>query len=178
MEHPAAISLRAIEPSDIDRLYLWENDPEMLGCGISSAPYSRHQLWEYVNSYDADPLRCGQLRLMITADGEAVGSIDLYDIDTRNSRASVGIMICPAQRRKGIATEAISLIASYVRDTLHLHQLTATVSADNAPSIRLFTRAGFTHTATLRQWIQKKTGIFADARIFQMSVRDISPAVQ
>ena len=178
MEHSACISLRAIEPSDIDRLYLWENDPEMLGCGISSAPYSRHQLWEYVNNYDADPLHCGQLRLMITADGEAVGSIDLYDIDTRNSRASVGIMISAAHRQKGFAAKALSLIIAYVRDTLHLHQLTATVSADNNPSIRLFTRAGFSHTATLRQWIQKKTGIFVDACIFQLTLKDITPTAQ
>ncbi len=178
MGHSAGIRLRAIEPSDIDRMYLWENDPELLGCGISSAPYSRHQLWEYVNNYDADPLHCGQLRLMITTGGEAVGSIDLYDIDTRNSRVSVGIMICSAQRRKGIATEALSQIVSYVRNTLNLHQITATVSADNAPSIKLFTRVGFIHTATLRQWIQRKTGTFVDARVFQMSLQDIIPAAQ
>ena len=61
----STLRLRALEPGDVDTLYLWENSPDMWEYGFFIAPYSRHQLWEYVRDYDADPLRSGQLRLMI-----------------------------------------------------------------------------------------------------------------
>lgn len=44
------ISLRALEPIDVDTLYRWENDPAVWGVGLTLAPYSRKQLWDYVNN--------------------------------------------------------------------------------------------------------------------------------
>ena len=53
------ISLRALEPVDVDTLYRWENDPAVWGVGLTIAPYSRKQLWDYVNNYDAGDRRDG-----------------------------------------------------------------------------------------------------------------------
>lgn len=65
------ISLRAPEQSDVDRLFLWENDPALFESLPYAAPVSRMQVWEYINSYNADPFATRELRLMITdkADG-------------------------------------------------------------------------------------------------------------
>lgn len=59
------VRLRALEPEDVDRLYIWENDRDMWPFGGTSAPLSRHQLWEYATNYDANPFAAGQLRLII-----------------------------------------------------------------------------------------------------------------
>ena len=67
-------TLRALEPTDVDCLYLWENNPEMWRFGFSPAPLSRHQIWEYISTYDSNPLSAGQLRLMIDCDGTAAGA--------------------------------------------------------------------------------------------------------
>lgn len=70
------VHLRALEPSDVDRLYIWENNPDMWRYGFSPAPLSRHQIWEYVEKYDANPLAQGQLRLMIDTGNDTVGTLD------------------------------------------------------------------------------------------------------
>ena len=59
------VRLRALEPEDVYRMYIWENDPGMWPFGGTRAPLSRHQLWEYATNYDANPFAAGQLRLII-----------------------------------------------------------------------------------------------------------------
>jgi len=168
--HLPIISLRALEPSDIDCLYIWENDPEMWHYGASSAPYSRHQLWEYINNYTADPIRDGQLRLMITHDTAPIGTIDLYNLDPRNRNAYVGIMIAKDFRRQGFALAALTHICEYCKNTLALHQLAAIVSADNTPSCSLFSKAGFIKQGSLTNWIRCSNGSYSNAQLMQISL--------
>lgn len=162
------VRLRALEPSDVDRLYIWENTPEMWRYGFSPAPLSRHQLWEYVTQYDANPLAQRQLRLMIDAGEETVGTLDLYDLDARNGHTFIGIMIAPQYRRQGYATKAIAMAAGYCRDNLGLRQIAATVADDNHASSALFEKCGFRHTATLPQWVARSKNTYTDARIFTL----------
>lgn len=144
------IKLRALEPDDTDCIYTWENLGDNWQYGYSPAPLSRHQIWEYIQNYDANPVTAGQLRLMITdAGGNRVGAADLYDIDIMNRRAAVGIMIAPDCRRRGYGTAALDRLAEYCRNVLGLHSLWAEVTADNTASQALFARAGYSHAATL-----------------------------
>lgn len=164
------IILRAPEPSDVDALYLWENDRSLWLHGRTRAPLSRHQLWQYVDSYSADPLSEGQVRFMIAEaeSGETIGTIDLSDIDTKNRRAEVGIFIIPRQRRSGFASRALRLIADYCRFELGLHQLWATASASNIASRKLFETAGFVVTGRLRSWIRVTSTSYSDAYLMQL----------
>lgn len=164
------ISLRAPEPSDVDALYLWENDRTLWPDGRTRAPLSRHQLWQYIDSYSADPLAEGQARFMIVDEetGESVGTVDLFDIDTVNRRAAVGIFVAPQQRRRGIALRAVKLIAGYCRVELGLRQLWATMAASNTASRSLFKAAGFAVAGRLRSWVRVSPSSYSDAYIMQL----------
>ena len=72
------IRLRAPEPSDLDRMYIWENDPALWPFGSAMAPFSRKQLSDYIESYDGDIFASRQLRLVIerVADSEPVCSFN------------------------------------------------------------------------------------------------------
>ena len=164
------VHLRALEPSDVDRLYIWENNPDMWRYGFSPAPLSRHQIWDYVEKYDANPLAQGQLRLMIDTGNDTVGTLDLYDIDARNGHAFIGIMIAPPYRKLGYASDALQMAAEYCRNNLRLHQIAATIAADNNASHALFKKCGFTHTATLPQWIARPKNLHIDAHIFTLAL--------
>ena len=74
-----------------------------LSNGILTAPVSRQQMWNYINSYSADIFATGELRLVIVdnASGNAVGAIDLCDFSARDRRAFVGIAIDSSCRRQG-----------------------------------------------------------------------------
>lgn len=177
------VSLRAVEPSDTDCLYIWENTPGIWPFGSTKAPLSRHQIWEYASNYDADPFSAGQLRLIIEVGGDIgdgtgctsartptpCGTVDLYDIDPVNSRAMVGIMVVPPYRHKGIAAEALRLVGEYCRLTLGLGILASEVPADNLPSAQLFTRAGYTLAATRPGWYRRGRSR-VDALLFQKEI--------
>ena len=162
------VRLRALEPTDVDLLYRWENDPGVWPYGCTLAPYSRKQLWEYIDTYVADPFATRQLRLMITlgTTGEAVGTVDLYDVDAANSRAGVGIFITPEYRHSGLATMALLRLVEYCRDRLSLHQLYAVIAVDNQPSRRLFEACGFAPSGRLKSWL-KTASSYRDAYLYQ-----------
>ena len=161
------IRLRALEPDDVDCIYLWENDPRMWRYGYAPAPLSRHLIWDYIHTYDADPFRAGQLRLIVECHGEPAGAVDLYDVDARHRRAMVGIMVDERYRRQGVGERALDLLHGYCRDTLGLNQLGAIIEAGNIASRGLFLAAGYRECGVLCRWF--RTGKdFSDAVMFQL----------
>jgi diamine N-acetyltransferase len=102
------ISLRAVEPNDLELLYQWENNPSVWHLSNTLAPFSKHILKEYIENAKHDIYVTKQLRLMInTSKYGPIGCIDLFDFDPTNQRAGIGILIADEQHRgKGYASEA------------------------------------------------------------------------
>lgn len=162
------INLRAPEPSDLDTLYIWENDPELWPHGDNMAPVSRHALDTFLRNYSGDISSDGQLRLIVTlSDGTAVGVIDLYDYSARNRRAGVGIFIQKEYRCKGYGQQALEWLATYSATHLGLHQLWAVIAADNLASRTMFGAAGFKTCGRLRSWLRRGRS-YSDAIIYQL----------
>lgn len=168
------VVLRAVEPADVDTLYIWENDRTLWPFGNTRAPISRYQLWAYARNYDANPLSDGQLRLIIDlrspAGPEPCGILDLYDIDPHNSRAMTGIMIARAYRRRGIALLALQQLGEYARTSLNLRMLGADVAADNLPSLSLFAKAGYTLTSRRPDWFLRPDGTYIPCEQFSLKL--------
>ncbi|GAA4348648.1 GNAT family N-acetyltransferase [Hymenobacter saemangeumensis] len=163
------IFLRALEPDDLEFLFQLENDPSIWGVSDTLAPVSRHALREYLAHSSADFYVVRQLRLVISTenDGRTVGVVDLFDFDPLHQRAGVGITILGTERRRGYALQALELLKQYARTTLRLHQLYATVGADNGPSMSLFRTAGFRRVGLRLQWLRLASG-WQDAVEFQV----------
>ena len=158
------IRLRAPEPSDIDLLYKWENDTAIWSVSGTLAPFSRFVLEQYLASSHQDIYSNKQLRLIIdytiaVEEGEeseprSIGCIDLFDFDPKNRKAGVGILIADrADRGKGFATEALTLLVEYGFDVLDLHQIYSNVRVDNENSVALFKKIGFEITGLKQDWI-------------------------
>lgn len=162
------IHLRAPEPSDVDSIFLWENDPGMFEVLPNDAPLSRFQIWEYVQNYKANPFEARELRLMIhsTELDRAVGYLDIFQLDTVNRRAGVAIYIYEDNRRCGYARAAFDALEKYAEHTLALHSLWAVVAVDNEASRSLFDSCGFKPSGRLRSWIRRR-GRYVDALVFQ-----------
>ena len=101
------IKLRAIEPSDADLIYTWENDSTLWHAGNTIEPFSKHVINQYVKNAHLDLFQARQLRLMIDLKEKThlhttptIGAIDLFEIDTLHRRAGVGILIADTQNRK------------------------------------------------------------------------------
>ncbi|MEG0789250.1 MAG: GNAT family N-acetyltransferase [Alistipes sp.] len=160
--------LRAVEPGDIEVLYAWENDPRIWPVSGTTTPFSQHTLAKFIAEQDFDIFQTRQVRLMIEkTEGETVGILDLFEFDPQHHRAGVGILIHDtAQRGRGYAAEALNLLCDYARTVLDLHQLWCNVGADNAASISLFRKAGFTEVGLKKEWTWTPEG-FADELFLQ-----------
>lgn len=154
------VSLRAVDPEDLDFVYALENNPDLWQVGNTYAPYSKFTIREYLENAHRDIYEVKQLRLAICdVYGDIVGVVDLYDFDPKNRRAGVGIAISSdAQRNKGYGTAALELLAHYAFEHLMLHQLYASIAQDNVASRRLFEKVSFRESGIKTDWIATKNG--------------------
>lgn len=147
------ITLRALEPEDADLMYRAENELTATLHSDNPAPYSRRMLVEYALTYDADPFRSGQLRLIaLNHENTPVGILDYYDISARDSHAWVSCLVLPEYRGLNIGKEMIAAGVGYAVNRLGLTSLAAIVHTDNLPSLRIFEYAGFRRTGFLEKW--------------------------
>lgn len=169
--HDNILMLRALEPTDLDVLYRWENDEELWHTSATITPFSRKQLWDYIENYDGDIFRTHQLRLMIVevATYKVVGTLDLFDFDPINSRASVGILIDKEFQGQGYGKMALNLVEDYCKKHISLNQLVATVSVDNERSLALFRSLEYSEVGVMKWWL-KRGNQYCDAILLQKRI--------
>ena len=161
------IKLRALEPSDLELLYLWENDHEVWRVSETIAPISRARLHKLIEDQDYDIHASRQMRLMIDVDDIAVGCVDLFNFEPLHRRLGLGILIyADEHRRKGYATKVIEQVKSYAYNTLGLRQIWVNIDVDNPASIALFESCGFERSAYRKEWIYRD-GTFVDELEYQ-----------
>ena len=162
------ISLRALEPEDIDLLYQWENNMEIWNVSNTRTPFSKYILAEYLKESAKDIYETKQLRLVIQNElFEPVGAVDLFDFEPYHMRAGVGILIHKAENRNhGYASDALNAIFGYAVEVLGIKQLFANIAAKNKVSIHLFEKTGFTQSGIKRNWLKTLDG-WEDEIFFQ-----------
>ena len=164
------ISLRAMEPEDLELLYEWENDTSYWIISNTVVPFSKYTLKLYLENSHKDIYETGQLRLMIDhiPDNVSIGTIDLFDFDPFHKRAGLGILIARQDyRRKGYASMALKCLVDYCFKTLQLHQIYCNILANNCESMDLFKKIGFVQSGLKKDWIKTSDG-YLDEYMFQM----------
>lgn len=167
----AKIRLRALEPSDAQILYDWENNPETWDAGSRQWPVSLADIKALIEHSDLDIWQTRQTRFMIedADNAETVGCIDIFDFDPLNMHCSLGVLIRPDVRRNGFATQAVNQICAFAERTLLVHSVMVSVAADNESSLALFRATGFSESGRLKGWIRRgKT--FVDEILLQKTL--------
>ena len=162
------IRMRALEPSDLELLYEWENDSSIWKVSQTITPYSKHILSKFLENAHLDIFTTKQLRLMIVKDGLSIGTVELFDYDPVNSRAGLGILIAQeSERRKGYAKEALGLIIEYAFKHLKINQLYCNISSSNKISLNLFSSLDFILVGVKKKWNKTSDG-WEDELLFQL----------
>lgn len=163
------VTLRALEPTDLDTLYRWENDTALWTVSDTAAPYSREALWHYLQQYTGDIYAQRQLRLMITltSDGTPVGTVDFLNFDPLNNRAELGLFIANEWRGKGLGRQALERLTAYARDHIGLRQLYVFIALDNEVCLNLFEDFGYSRSGILKSWV-KRGNTYRDVALLQM----------
>jgi len=162
------ITLRSLEPDDIELLYQWENNIEIWEVSNTKTPFSKHILAQYLKESAKDIYETKQLRLIIQNENlEPVGAVDVFDFEPYHLRAGVGILIHnKTDRNKGYAADALEALSVYSFEILGLKQLYANITTDNIHSIHLFEKSGFKKVGIKKEWIKTVDG-WKDEILFQ-----------
>lgn len=171
------IRLRAVEPSDAETFYTWNEDSER-GRALDF-------LWPPLSMASVQAWVADQALRQMTEDrfvwiienleGVAVGTIDTHHCDRRYGTFSYGIAIAPEHRHHGYASEAITLILRYYFEELRYQKVTVSVYSYNTPSIRLHERLGFTLEGTHRR-MGFTHGAYFDHLWYGMTVEEFAQA--
>jgi diamine N-acetyltransferase len=166
--HNDTLRLRALEPTDLDLLYTWENDATVWAASDTAAPYSRQVLWQYLENYTGDIYQSRQLRLMIELnDGTAVGTVDFFHYDPLNNRAELGLLIAPEHRGHGYGRMALQLARDYAAQHIGMRQLYVYIRTDNTACLQLFVDFGFEQAGLLHAWVKRGRN-YHDVAVLQL----------
>ena len=145
------VFLRPIAHGYTDNIVRWRNSPWVQRYFIDHTPLTRqiHENWLKTR---VETGRVAQFIIVDKASGADVGTVYLRDIDAANSHAEFGIYIGEAPaRRRGMGSEAASLICRYGFETLRLHRIYLRVLADNPIAAHCYEKIGFQREGLLRQ---------------------------
>ncbi len=146
--------LRAVEPEDLDLMYVIENDILLWRYCSTTVPFSHYTLKQYIRDSTTDLYRDQQVRFAIRDDnGATCGFLDITNFSPRHSRAEVGIVLVAEAQGRGLATLALDDAWLYARQ-MHIRMLYSIVSANNFPARQLFRRAAYREASILPAWLQ------------------------
>jgi len=81
----------------------------------------------------------------------AVGYVQVADIDRTHRRGSLGICLAPNVQGKGYGLEVLNLLETHVKDKHDFKKLILQVLADNYPAINLYLKARYREVGCLKE---------------------------
>ena len=162
------LKLRAVEPEDLDRLYAWENNPQLWAVGNTRQPYSNYLIKQYIVNSEKNIYESQQLRLMMVCKktNKTVGTVDLFDFDIHNSRIALGLYVDPEFQGQGFAKAALHITEDYVFNFLKINQLYCHIAETNTASRTMFEKEKYETNGILKNWIKTSEG-FENIIVFQ-----------
>ncbi len=102
-------------------------------------------------SSDLADRRRTEYRWMVEVDGEVVGTVSAMNASRGMGYVEIGYMLAESHQRRGLGTRAVALLVEKLFRETDLHRVYAVVSVENAASIRLLERLGFTREGVMRE---------------------------
>jgi RimJ/RimL family protein N-acetyltransferase len=149
-----SVRLRPLRADDRATSVRWRNDPEIRDYVLGYRfPVTEELEAEWIDGVLKDQTRA-RLVLAIEdkADDALAGFVYLYGIDWFARNAEFGILIGDHSKQgRGLAQEALALMADYAFEALNLHRLYLRVAVFNKRALRLFRDFGFVQEGIQRQ---------------------------
>lgn len=162
--------LRPPRPADLQAFLAYRNHPGNLHlqpiAPMSDQDAARFLLGQSTLGADADDCWI-MYAIERLDDGALIGEVGIYIEAARTGTGDIGWSLHPAHHGKGHATAAARLLLDHVFGERGLQRVTASMSAQNAPSIRLCERLGM-RRATVTPGAQRVGDAWHDAYQYQL----------
>lgn len=145
------VRLRALESTDLERLYAWINDRELTRYLTARYPVSMAEEERWLKDIPANSLAGVQLAIE-TKDRVHIGSLGLHRVSAEDRNAHLGIMIGDkAYWSNGHGTDAIVTLLRFSFGEMNLHKVSLHVFDFNGRALACYKKCGFQEEARLRQ---------------------------
>jgi [ribosomal protein S5]-alanine N-acetyltransferase len=164
------VSLRPVAEADLEDLHAKLIDIEARGPWYPMPQTSltkRRQAFEENGFWSPDE----GIFLMVDEQDRLVGTVDWNKLNGDVPDLELGYRVFDrADWGRGIATEALDLLAGYLFDSLPINRLRLTIHVDNVGSRRVAEKCGFMNEGTSREaWYHK--GTWHDIDVFTLTRR-------
>lgn len=142
------VSLRPVEEDDLEFIRDGVNHPEVWkAVGGQAVPTNLEIERKFYDDGNRDD---ETIQLLITAEDDRVGMLELSPIDWVRGVAEIAYWVHPDYQGQGIATDALDTVVDYAFDELRLRKVIAEVFATNEASQHVVESAGFVEEGVLR----------------------------
>ncbi|WP_206999856.1 spermidine N1-acetyltransferase [Trinickia mobilis] len=147
VERNHALTIRPLERHDLRFVHELNNDAKIMRYWFEE-PYETFS--ELSQLYDQHVHDQRERRfVVIDGAGEAVGLVELIELDYIHRRGEFQIIIAPSAQGRGYATIATRLAIDYAFSVLNLRKIYLIVDKSNGAAIHVYEKCGFTHEAEL-----------------------------
>lgn len=138
------LALRLVQEADLEFLASLWNDPSVRHqAGNLTTSFPEEEIQDFLDKDDTT-------NFLPWHEGEAVGHVMIYHVDTEASNAELAYVIDPEKAGNGYATEAADLCLRHAFDALGLQKVYARVQEHNEPSMRVLEKLGFQEEGVFR----------------------------
>ena len=171
------LHLRPWQPSDAPAVHAACQDPDIQRWTSVPVPYDEQDARDYVERLSPEAWAAGTAAMFAVVDAtdaRLLASVQLERIAA--GRAEIGFWCVPAERGRGVLTDATGVLCRWGFSALGLARITWYAEVDNLGSRRVAEKAGFTLEGTLRAYYARRGGGRADVLVGSRLPTDPEPS--
>nr|WP_159063818.1 spermidine N1-acetyltransferase [Thaumasiovibrio occultus] len=135
------IRLRALEQTDLRFIHQLNNNRSIMAYWFEEPYESYYELEDLFRKHIHDS---SERRFIVeNSDKEAIGLVELVEINSIHRNAEFQIIIAPEYQGRGYAKSAINKALNYAFTILNLHKVYLNVAVSNDKAISLYVKSGF-----------------------------------
>ena len=136
--------IRSVVMEDASLILDWENNEEFWAVSENDSAYQLFDVQHLIMTLQKiETARQARWMICLKENDEAIGCVDLTEINFEEKSATVGILISDrANRRKGFATTTLRNIEDVAME-LKINHLQCTIHEENSQSIVLFEKSNY-----------------------------------
>ncbi len=137
--------LREVVPSDVNEVFVQRSHPEIRKYVQKPAAKNVDEASAFIEKIALQKNNKEAIHWAITLSGQdkLIGSVCLWNINSRDQKAELGYSLHPDYFGKGIMNETLKAILAYGYTRMGLKMIDAYTRKNNLPSINLLERQGF-----------------------------------
>lgn len=149
LQKSVMLTLRPLERTDLRFVHGIDNDAQIMRYWFEEPFETFTELSELYDQHIHDQRE--RRFICENPEGEAVGLVELVEINYIHRRAEFQIIIAPEWQSRGYAQEATRLAINYAFRVLNLHKIYLAVDVENKSAIHIYEKCGFEVEGLMRE---------------------------